>query len=139
MSSSIAEFTKKRHTDLFPYAFFVLFQNVQSQEMKCIPYTLETFTAWRPFGPSWTSNCTLSPSFRVLYPSPTIDLKCTNTSSPLARETNPNPLALLNHLTVPCSMEQILSYKMFPDQPSGWCTPQLPTLAKKSANRDTNW
>jgi hypothetical protein len=37
----------------------------------------------------------------------------------------------LNHLTVPCSMEQILSYKMFPDQPSGWCTPQLPTLAKK--------
>jgi len=28
-------------------------------------------------------------------------------------------------------MEQILSYKMFPDQPSGWCTPQLPALAKK--------
>src|SRR2546430_15582614 len=30
--------------------------------------------------------------------------KCTKTSSPLAREMNPKPLASLNHFTVPCSM-----------------------------------
>ena len=65
------------------------------------PYTNFTFNACRPFGPCSTSNSTASPSLRVLYPSPTIALKCTNTSSAPLRVMNPKPLALLNHFTVP--------------------------------------
>src|SRR6266700_3395247 len=47
--------------------------------------------------------------------------KCTKTSSPLAREMNPKPLASLNHFTVPCSMmEYFLFFDVtFGDQSGG--------------------
>src|SRR5262249_50095878 len=48
-----------------------------------------TFSAWRPLGPRLTSNSTSAPSSRVRYPDIWIALKCTNTSSPLARWINP--------------------------------------------------
>src|SRR5204863_4262672 len=63
--------------------------------------TLVTSAAWGPFCPCTTSNSTLSPSASDLKPLPPIALKWTKTSGPPSREMNPNPLASLNHLTVP--------------------------------------
>src|SRR3954467_12912385 len=62
------------------------------------------FSACRPLGPLVTLNWTDWPSCSLRKPFDWIAEKCTNTSSPLAREMNPKPLASLNHFTVPCSM-----------------------------------
>src|SRR3954452_25371993 len=63
-----------------------------------------TFPAWNPFGPFSRSNSTISPSFKVRYPFSWMAEKCTNTSSPVDRWMKPNPLAPLNHFTVPFSL-----------------------------------
>jgi len=54
-----------------------------------LSYTRSTFAACNPLGPVFTSKLTLAPSSNVRYPLPTIDEKCTNTSSPLSRWMNP--------------------------------------------------
>src|SRR6266513_5106949 len=69
--------------------------------LKNCQLTLVTSAAWGPFCPCTTSNSTLSPSASDLKPLPPIALKWTKTSGPPSREMNPNPLASLNHLTVP--------------------------------------
>src|SRR5215831_19913990 len=69
---------------------------------------LRTLAACRPLGPRVTSNSTLSPSASDLKPEPWIALKCTNTSSPPSCVMNPNPLASLNHFTLPMAMLRYL-------------------------------
>ena len=64
-----------------------------------------TSSACRPLLLSTTPNLTAWPSCNDLCPRPRIDLKCTNTSSPLSRVTKPNPLLTLNHFTVPISLK----------------------------------
>src|SRR5678815_4576287 len=55
-----------------------------------------------PFGPVVTSKETFWPSFNVLKPGMLIAEKCANRSSPPPSGVmNPNPLASLNHFTVP--------------------------------------
>src|SRR4051794_25177807 len=60
-----------------------------------------TFWASSPLRPGATSNSTVSPSFRLLYPLPSMFEKCTNTSAPPSREMKPNPFSALKNLTVP--------------------------------------
>src|SRR5690606_52867 len=67
--------------------------------------------AWRmleaclPFGPWTTSNVTFWPSLSDLNPFACTELKCANRSSPPSSGVmKPNPLASLNHLTVPVAM-----------------------------------
>src|SRR5258706_10778793 len=86
-----------------PFGRGLVLQDISGYEMTV------TFDAARPLGPFSTSNSTLSPSFKLLYPLAEIALKWTNTSSPPSREMKPKPFAALNHLTVPFSMERILS------------------------------
>src|SRR5208337_1331894 len=62
-----------------------------------------TFWAWGPLAPWTTSNSTSWFSARDRKPSPVMALKWTKTSGPSSREMNPNPLASLNHLTLPFS------------------------------------
>lgn len=64
-------------------------------------YCLVTFAAWSPLGPWVTSNSTKSPSDKDLKPSAWIAEKWTKTSSPPSCSIKPNPLASLNHLTLP--------------------------------------
>src|SRR5439155_6744976 len=64
-----------------------------------------------PFGPRVTSNSTVSPSARVLNPSPWMAEKCTNTSSPPSWEMKPKPFASLNHFTVPRATLQLLVFR----------------------------
>jgi hypothetical protein len=45
-------------------------------------YTACTFSAWNPFGPFTTSNCTAWPSWRLRNPPDWMAEKCTKTSSP---------------------------------------------------------
>src|SRR5215510_9680853 len=47
------------------------------------------------------SNSTVWPSLRVLYPSPVMLEKWTNTSSPSSREMKPKPFSALKNFTVP--------------------------------------
>src|SRR6266513_602748 len=79
--------------------------------LKNCQLTLVTSAACGPFWPCTTSNSTLSPSARDLKPLPPIALKWTKTSGPPSREIKPNPLASLNHFTVPVmrAIELILS------------------------------
>src|SRR5438045_1297644 len=79
--------------------------------LKNCQLTLVTSAACGPFWPCTTSNSTLSPSARDLKPLPPIALKWTKTSGPPSREMKPNPLASLNHFTVPVmrAIELILS------------------------------
>src|SRR5262249_27244317 len=70
-----------------------------------------TFAAWRPFGPSTTSNSTAAPSCRERKPRAVIALKCTKTSSPELVGMKPKPFASLNHLTVP--LLRILNLSFF--------------------------
>src|SRR4029450_1803209 len=61
-----------------------------------------------PFGPWVTSKLTFWPSFRVLNPGMLIAEKCANRSSPPPSGVmKPNPLASLNHLTVPVAISAI--------------------------------
>ena len=64
-------------------------------------YCLVTFAAWSPLGPWVMSNSTKSPSDKDLKPSAWIAEKWTKTSSPPSCSIKPNPLASLNHLTLP--------------------------------------
>ena len=64
-------------------------------------YCFTTFAAWRPLGPWVMSNSTRSPSDKDLKPSAWIAEKWTKTSSPPSCSIKPNPLASLNHLTLP--------------------------------------
>src|SRR5258706_52782 len=54
-------------------------------------YFFWTFAACGPFGPCVTSKVTSSPSFRLLNPSPTMALYCTNTSGPPERDPERRP------------------------------------------------
>ena len=65
--------------------------------------------ACKPLGPRTTSNSTACPSLRDRYPSDIIAEKWTKTSSPVWRWMNPKPLLALNHFTVPCSFNAILT------------------------------
>src|SRR5436190_21478838 len=61
-----------------------------------------------PFGPVVTSKETFWPSFNVLKPGMLIAEKCANRSSPPPSGVmNPNPLASLNHFTVPVAISVI--------------------------------
>src|SRR5439155_15045088 len=61
-----------------------------------------------PFGPVVTSNETFWPSLSVLNPGILIAEKCANRSSPPPSGVmNPNPLASLNHFTVPVAISVI--------------------------------
>src|SRR4029453_7403811 len=61
-----------------------------------------------PFGPVVTSNETFWPSLSVLNPGMLIAEKCANRSSPPPSGVmNPNPLASLNHFTVPVAISVI--------------------------------
>src|SRR5947209_14791841 len=64
-----------------------------------------TSSAWRPFGPFFTSKDTRAPSSSERYPLAAIAEKWTKTSSPFSRWINPNPLAALNHFTIPVSFK----------------------------------
>src|SRR5579864_9096037 len=66
-------------------------------------YAKLTCSACRPLGPRFTTNDTRAPSSRVRYPPDSIAEKWTNTSSPFSLWIKPNPLAALNHFTVPVS------------------------------------
>jgi len=77
--------------------------------------TLRTPTALGPFGPSPTSNSTVSPS----WISPSTSEMWTKRSLPPSRSINPNPFVWLNHLTVPCATLRgfgrgILSLRLVP-------------------------
>src|SRR5436190_21328519 len=73
-----------------------------------------------PFGPVVTSKETFWPSFNVLKPGMLIAEKCAKRSSPPPSGVmNPNPLASLNHLTVPvaiCVVPEKLIRGLSPDQ-----------------------
>src|SRR5262245_65665807 len=60
-----------------------------------------TSLASSPLRPGPTSNSTVWPSVRVLYPSPVMLEKWTNTSSPSSREMKPKPFSALKNFTVP--------------------------------------
>src|SRR5256885_8129472 len=85
-----------------------------------------TFPAWNPFGPFSRSNSTISPSFKVRYPFSWMAEKCTNTSSPVDRWMKPNPLAPLNHFTVPFSLTNC-SFRL--------CADAFPFLLTSQPNR----
>src|ERR1035437_9687357 len=69
-----------------------------------------TLVACRPLGPVVTSNSTREPSSRERYPSVWIAEKCTKTSSPFSLWIKPQPLAALNHFTVPFSFICLYSF-----------------------------
>jgi hypothetical protein len=60
-----------------------------------------TLAACGPLVPCTTSNSTLWPSSRVLYPVPVIALKWTKTSGPPSTAMKPYPFSWLYHFTVP--------------------------------------
>jgi hypothetical protein len=67
-----------------------------------IYYTLTTLVAWGPLGPSMMSKLTSSPSFKDLNPSSFMAEKWTKISLPPSFcSMKPNPLASLNHFTLP--------------------------------------
>jgi len=68
-----------------------------------MPYTGLTSSAWRPFGPFFTTNETRAPSSSERYPLAEMAEKWTKTSSPFSRWIKPKPLPALNHFTVPVS------------------------------------
>src|SRR4030043_928920 len=70
-------------------------------------YSLITLVALGPFGLSSVSKLTLSPSARLLKPSPLMDVWWTKASPPSSLAIKPNPLLSLNHLTVPWAISFI--------------------------------
>src|SRR5690349_966616 len=75
-----------------------------------------------PFGPCVTSNETFCPSFRVLNPGILIAEKCAKRSSPPPSGVmKPNPLASLNHLTVPVAISDLPQDKLS----AGGCPPHV--------------
>src|ERR1700732_1299826 len=82
-------------------------------------YARLTCSACRPFGPRFTTNETLAPSSSDLYPLASIAEKWTKTSSPFSRWINANPLAALNHFTVPVSFMFLSSFCLCDQTPHG--------------------
>jgi hypothetical protein len=83
---------------------------------KC--YARLTCSACRPFGPRFTTNDTRAPSSNERYPLDSMAEKWTKTSSPFSRWIKPNPLAALNHFTVPVSF-MFLSFSYAINFPHG--------------------
>src|SRR5690606_27937028 len=70
--------------------------------------------ACAPFGPWVTSYCTRWPSWRLRKPFELIAEKCANTSAPPSSGVmKPNPLAPLNHFTVPYCIPLMTSLSGF--------------------------